>query len=100
MGKHVNKTEMALEIQRRHGRQVSPVDAVGTMVEIIAESLERGESVTLTGFATLEPYLSARTKAFNPKTGESVDVPPRKRVRCRVSRSFITRLNGKAQPSQ
>ena len=51
------------------------IDAAAT---IIAETIARGEAITLPGFGTFEVRERAATTARNPRTGEAMDVPAKK----------------------
>jgi len=51
---------------------------VETVFESIKDALARGEKVEIRGFGNFKLRSRKARKARNPKTGESVDVPPKK----------------------
>ena len=55
------------------------------MFSAISKILAEGETVSVTNFGKFEVYEMAAKKSRNPKTGEVVDVPERKKVKFRPS---------------
>ena len=51
---------------------------VQTILDSIIESLQSGEKVELRGFGSFKIRVRGPRKGRNPKTGESVNVPPKK----------------------
>lgn len=72
-----------------------------SLVHIIVEQfvaktkqhIRAGETVMLKEFLKLEPVTSKPRKARNPKTGELLDIPAKKRLRVKPSKSFVDELN-------
>lgn len=50
-------------------------DALNALLDIISESLARGEKVTLTGFGTFLVRERAARMGRNPQTGEPLHIP-------------------------
>jgi integration host factor subunit beta len=66
---------------------------VNAMFEEMSQTLIRGERIEFRGFGSFhvrkyKPYVGR-----NPRTGESVSVPIRRRVRFRMSERMFDRLN-------
>ncbi len=71
----MNKTELVQAVAER--TQLSKKDAghaVNTVLELISESMSKGESVQLIGFGNFEVRERAARKGRNPQTGEEIDI--------------------------
>ena len=73
----MNKAELieVLAAQLDTERRVAS-DAVEFLVDAIVRAVERGDSVTITGFGVFERRRRAARVARNPRTGETVAVAP------------------------
>lgn len=49
--------------------------AVDAFIEVVSETLEKGEDVALVGFGTFKVKERAARKGRNPQTGEEIDIP-------------------------
>ena len=73
----MNKAELIevltekLDTDRRHAGE-----AVEHLIDAIVRAVQRGESVTITGFGVFERRRRAARVARNPRTGETVKVKP------------------------
>ena len=73
----MNKAELIealterLDVDRRHAS-----DAVEHLIDAIVRAVQKGESVTITGFGVFERRRRAARVARNPRTGETVKVKP------------------------
>lgn len=67
--------------------------ATEAIIDIMADALTRGHSITLRGFATIKPVVHAPRKARNLSTGETVDVPARRSVKFILSNELKNQLN-------
>ena len=71
----MNRKELVDELATRTG--CSKADAergLSAMLEIIAETLKTGESLSLVGFGTFEVRSRAARTGRNPKTGEELKI--------------------------
>jgi len=67
----MNKTELIKEIAGRTGlSQAKAKEVVKAQEEIIIETLQAGEKVSLVGFGTYEAVKRDARERRNPKTGE------------------------------
>ncbi|MEB3703235.1 HU family DNA-binding protein (plasmid) [Candidatus Bealeia paramacronuclearis] len=57
------------------------------------EHIQAGETVMIKEFLKLEMVTSKSRKARNPRTGELLDIPAKKRLRVKPSKSFVDELN-------
>ena len=60
--------------------QVQAAKALDAFEYAVGAQLQDGESVTLRGFGTFKPIDNPARTARNPKTGEPVNVPAKRRV--------------------
>ena len=75
---------------------VSPKKAEGflsLMLEFIAEALEKGEKVKITGFGSFGVHQKRARRGRNPKTGEQMEISARRIVTFKSSRSLRKALN-------
>jgi integration host factor subunit beta len=66
---------------------------VATMFDGVAQSLLRGERVELRGFGTFEVRGYGSYQGRNPRTGQTLDVQPRRLALFRASPMLANRLN-------
>ena len=64
--------EVALKGQLSFNEATNAVDAI---METIAETMHKGESVTLVGFGSFEVKERAARIGKNPATGETIEIP-------------------------
>lgn len=69
------------------------INAVEAVIDAIAESLSRGESVYLRGFATLKSVVKKAKKGQNIKGGYTVNIPARRSVKIVPSPELKNRMN-------
>jgi integration host factor subunit alpha len=65
-------------------------------LELIAEALERGETVKLSGFGVFQVRAKRARMGRNPKTGEPAAIDPRRVISFRASQVMKARVNGEA----
>ena len=63
--------------------------AVETTFDTICNALKNGEKVVISNFGTFRVKARQARQGRNPKTGESVSVPPRKGVRFKASKNLL-----------
>jgi nucleoid DNA-binding protein len=63
--------------------------AVETTFETIRDALRNGEKVVISNFGTFRVKSRQARVGRNPKTGASVEVPPRKGVRFKASKNLL-----------
>jgi integration host factor subunit beta len=69
----VDEVSKASDLTRKHSEVI--VDAV---FSTIADALQRGDKIELRGFGSFRLRRREPRKGRNPKTGDKVDVPPKK----------------------
>jgi len=63
-------------------------------LELIAEALERGETVKLSGFGVFQVRAKRARMGRNPKTGAPAAIAPRRVISFRASQVMKARVNG------
>jgi integration host factor subunit beta len=90
----MNKAKL---IQRVSERMDIPAKAAQVVVETIfdsmKESLEKGEGIEIRGFGSFAVRHYDSYKGRNPKTGMSVDVPPKRLPHFKVGRELKQMVN-------
>jgi DNA-binding protein HU-beta len=66
--------------------------AFASLLNGIREDLKKGSKVNLSGFGSFEIKIREARKGRNPKTGESIDIPGKKRIKFNPSRQFKNSL--------
>jgi len=89
----VNKKDIAAKISRDAGISYLQAEkAFNAMIEGIKNSLEKGKRVTFSGFGSFEIKKSKARKGRNPKTGEEISVPKKKRIKFNPSKKLKDNL--------
>lgn len=74
--------------------QAKANQAVTRLLGTITDALSRGEEVRLTGFGTFRVSQRAERKGRNPRTGEVITVPARRRASFSPSSSLNEAIQG------
>lgn len=89
----MNKKDIAAKISRDAGISYLQAEkAFNAMIEGIKDSLEKGKRVTFSGFGSFEIKKSKERKGRNPKTGEEISIPKKKRVKFNPSKKLKDNL--------
>jgi DNA-binding protein HU-beta len=71
----MNKTELKKAVaEKAELKQVQAGAAIDAVLETIAETLARGEKISLVGFGTFEVRERAARNGRNPQTGEEITI--------------------------
>jgi DNA-binding protein HU-beta len=62
--------------------------AFASLLDGIKTDLKAGKKVNLSGFGSFEVRIREARKGRNPKTGESIAIPSKKRIKFNPSRQF------------
>ena len=66
--------------------------AFASLLKGMKEALNRGGKINLSGFGSFEVKVREARKGRNPKTGTSIQIPKKKRIKFNPSRSFKNTL--------
>lgn len=89
----MNKKETIARMAKDSGiTGLQAARAFSSLINAVTAALKRGEKVTFSGFGSFEVKERKARKGRNPKTGEEVPIPPKKRIKFNPSRSLKTSL--------
>ena len=94
----MNKSEMVAALAAK--TELTKKDAEGVLnsfVDIVTESLEKGEKVQLIGFGTFEVRNRPARKARNPRTGEEVSIAASKAPAFKAGKALKDQVNKPAK---
>lgn len=75
----MNKSELIQAMAEKSGLTVKDATtALNATLEVIQESLQKGESVSLVGFGTFEVKERAARTGRNPQTKQPIEIPASK----------------------
>ena len=66
---------------------------IDTIFDSMRESMEKGEGIEIRGFGSFTVRKYGAHKGRNPKTGQTVDVPPKKLPFFKVGKELKERVN-------
>ncbi|MBF0121641.1 MAG: HU family DNA-binding protein [Desulfobacterales bacterium] len=77
--------------------KVAANEALNAVIEGISASLEKGETVTLIGFASFKVVERKARKGRNPQTGKEIDIPASKAVKFSIGKVLKDKVRGKKE---
>jgi len=90
----MNKIELEAAVSEKAGVNKKVVaDVLAAQLAIITDTLANGESVKLTGFATLGVKDRKARVGKNPKTGESINIPASRKVTVKAGKDLLAAIN-------
>ena len=93
-GERMNKSELVKTLAEAHNlTQEEAKDMVDTFFDSIKEALEQGDRVEIRGFGSFKIKHYEGYKGRNPKTGEIVDVQPKRLPFFRAGKGLKEHLN-------
>lgn len=94
-GATLTRADLAEAVHESVGvsRQES-AELVERTLDLIAEALERGEQVKLSGFGVFQVRAKRARMGRNPKTGEPAAIDPRTVISFRASQIMKARVSG------
>ncbi|MGO9613998.1 MAG: HU family DNA-binding protein [Dissulfurispiraceae bacterium] len=80
--------------ERVHGLTKKQVEAIiNTVFDGMKDALVRGEKIEIRGFGNFRIKQRKAKSGRNPKTGETVQVPPKKVIHFKIGKPFHNTLN-------
>lgn len=75
----MNKTELIEAMANKTGETKKVTEeTLNAFVEVVKETLKKGDKIQLVGFGTYEVRQRAARKGHNPQTGAEIDIPASK----------------------
>ena len=84
----MNKNEIIENVSKVTCAKTEAGDAVNMFIKTIKKALKRDERVTISEFGTFYVKFVKARKGRNPRTGEIIDIPPKKVVKFKTSPKF------------
>src|SRR5690242_14923880 len=92
----MNKSQLIDALAARIGDRRTAASAVDGLLSTIVETVQSGESVSLTGFGVFEARARAARVGRNPRTGQAVAVPAATVPARNAGTAFKTAVGGAA----
>ena len=90
----MNKSEFIQAMSEKSGLTVKDATtALNATLEVIQESLQKGESVSLVGFGTFEVKERAARTGRNPQTKQPIEIPASKAPSFKAGKPLKEALN-------
>ena len=92
----MNKADLIAAIAAKTGETKKSAEAsVNAFVDVITESLVKGDKVQLVGFGSFEVRKRAARKGRNPQTKEEIKIPASKAPVFKAGKALKDMVNGK-----
>lgn len=84
----MNKAELIEEVAKKTCTKKEAQLAVETVLETIRNTLKKKEPVAISGFGTFKVKETKARQGRNPKTGETIQIPAKKKIAFRASKEL------------
>jgi nucleoid DNA-binding protein len=84
----MNKAELVEVVAKSTCTKKEAQTAVDAVLEAIRGSLKKKDPVTISGFGTFKVKETKARMGRNPKTGESIQIPAKKKIAFRASKEL------------
>ena len=92
----MNKSDLIAEIAAKTGSTKKDAEAtLNTFVDVVTESLVKGDKVQLVGFGSFEVRKRAARKERNPQTKEEIKIPASKAPVFKAGKALKDLVNNK-----
>ena len=92
----MTKAELVSVVRRRTGLgRREAQDVVNVVIEALREAMLRGERIEIRGLGVFTVKERAGRKGKDPRTQEPIEIPPRKTVVFKASKTLKEALNSK-----
>lgn len=89
----MNKKEALALMSKEAGITAAQAEkAFNQLIQEMKASLRKGEKVTFSGFGSFEVKNTKKRKGRNPRTGEIIPIPAKKRIKFNPSKLFTGKL--------
>ena len=92
----MNKSDLIAEIAAKTGSTKKDAEAtLNAFVDVVTESLVKGDKVQLVGFGSFEVRKRAARKGINPQTKEEIKIPSSKAPVFKAGKALKDLVNNK-----
>ena len=88
----MNKMDLIVDVSRVVATRTEAKAAVNRVFDAMRKALQDGNKVVVQGFGSFHVVMRKSKPARNPRTGEPVQIPPRRRVKFKMSKELATGL--------
>ena len=85
----MNKADLVRLVSNVVGTQGEAKNAVTKIFEEMAKALKEGNKVVVQGFGSFHVVMRKSKPARNPRTGEPVMIPPRRRIKFKMAKGLL-----------
>lgn len=85
----MNKADLILTAAKVVSTQTEAKAAVNRVFDAMRKALQDGDKVVVQGFGSFHVVMRKGKPARNPRTGEPVIIPPRRRVKFRMAKDLL-----------
>ena len=90
----MNKTELvAAMAEKTNQTKKNTEDALNAFIEVVTETLKKGDKIQLVGFGTYETKTRAERMGRNPQTGEEIKIPASKVPSFKAGKALKDEIN-------
>ena len=92
----MNKSELVDALSKKTGAtKKASEESLNALVEVITNTLKKGDKVQLIGFGSFEVRKRAARKGRNPQTGEEIKIPVSKSPVFKAGKALKDKVNKK-----
>ena len=84
----MNKAQLAATLVDQVGSKKEAQNILDSLLGTIRDTLKRQEDVAISGFGTFKVKQTKARLGRNPKTGEQIQIPAKKKIKFRVSKDL------------
>jgi nucleoid DNA-binding protein len=84
----MNKAQLIEEVAKKTCTKKEAQEAVESVFDIIRGSLKKKDDVAISGFGTFRVKQTKARQGRNPKTGETIQIPAKKKVAFRAAKDL------------
>ena len=88
----MNKAQLVTKVSQQTETKKQAQDIVETILDTIKSTLKKREPVAISGFGTFRVKETKARMGRNPKTGEAIQIPAKKKISFRVSKELKTAI--------
>jgi DNA-binding protein HU-beta len=85
----MNKADLIDGVSKVVSTQTESKAAVNKVFELMQKALRDGDKVVVQGFGSFHVVMRKSKPARNPRTGEPVMIPPRRRVKYKMAKDLL-----------
>jgi len=100
-GKTMNKTELIAKIsEKTYFTKKDCQVCVDTMMDIVVDTLKKGDNVVLAGFGKFEVRDRAARRSFNPATQQPIHLKAKRVPAFKAGKNFKSTIGGAKSPAK